>query len=120
MKVETPPLIDSFIWFFPPIFTIIVLPFVKVYIDEKNENKFLYRKILVAFFSFLSSIGIFLLAEAESLTLYFNGMEDKKSSMVFAIFGFIFVDVSNEILAVFIFKIFFLNKFKFFLFLNKM
>ena len=102
MEIQTPELLDSLIWLFPPLILLIIYPYTMIIIKKICGNQVRQRKNILLFFQILAGIGLLLMVAAQNLLWRMKKFNNSTriQAMVFAIFSFMFVDVGNEMINV--------------------
>ncbi|CAD8146249.1 unnamed protein product [Paramecium pentaurelia] len=92
LKLDTPELLDSSIWLFPPVINLILYPFIRYYSESKSHQ----LKNAMIYFIIVSIMGIGLLADTKSL--YVDSINKKTSVLIISIVSFTVMDVGLEML----------------------
>lgn len=109
MILDLPPFIDTVIWLFPPILIAMIYPCLQILV-EKSFLSIFQKKFTLFFIMLCSLFGLFLLSNGENLALKFSSFRNYSQinyySVLFAIMGFLFVDIANEMINVIFFHLF--------------
>ncbi|KAM3145292.1 hypothetical protein pb186bvf_002620 [Paramecium bursaria] len=92
LKLDTPGLLDSSVWLFPPLINQIIYPFVRQYSESKSYK----LKQAMIYFILVSILGIGLLADTKAL--YVDSISKKTSVLIISIISFTIMDVGLEML----------------------
>ena len=98
MKLNTPEILDTLIWMFPPIIILFLYPILRIILEDFKNSLLKIRKNCLIFFCFLAIIGFYCLILSQKNIS--KNIENDNKIIFYAILGFISLDVGNEMLSV--------------------